>query len=315
MTKRESGGKHARFKGYKAPAAERVVTLAADHPAVVEGRTLFPGLVTSTRESPRFLIAGKNNAKIGAKVLKGPWAGMPIYTVTLEERKTCPRSCSQWRTCYGSSMQWPRRWDAFDPDFIPALAAEVITVGRQHPEGFVVRLHVLGDFFSTQYVLAWAHLLFLVPNLHVYGYTARRVDLDDRESQKIAAALAVLTDRMWSRFAVRTSHAEPGPGRAIVVAEDPAAPDVIICPAQTEATTSCATCGLCWAPVARGKTIAFLQHGMVRRAPSAAPGRPKAASPPPTAVDAVLIPPDRLAAARARLAEFDSILKPKEPRP
>ena len=165
----------ARFVGAK-PEPERTRGLTADHPAVVEGRTLFRDRVTPARENPRLLVSGMHNPKTGKKVLKGAWAGWPIYTLTLEERATCPRACSNWQTCYGNAMHWPRRADASDPDFIGALAAEVVTVARQHPEGLVVRLHVLGDFFSGPYVLLWAHLLDQCPNLHVFGYTGRRSD-------------------------------------------------------------------------------------------------------------------------------------------
>jgi hypothetical protein len=277
---RDPGGGQRRFVAYRSEP-EKSVGLPDDHAAVVEGRTLFPGNVVGPFSSPRLLVSGKNNPKTGATVMKGAWAGWPIYTLTLEERKTCPRSCAQWQGCYGNAMQWPRRNDAFHEDFIAALAAEVITVARQHPDGFVVRLHVLGDFYSARYVLVWAHLLRMLPNLHVYGYTARRVDRDDAESRKTAAAIAVLTSTMWDRFAIRTSHTEAGAERAIVVDEDPKSPDIIICPAQTEATEACATCGLCWAGAARSKTIAFLKHGLKtsrgrkpKAATPAAPGSP-----------------------------------------
>ncbi len=252
---------------------EQITGLGVGHPAVVEGRTLFPSTVVLPAASPRFLISGQNNSKIGADIIKGPWAGMKVFMLTLEERKTCPRSCAQWLTCYGSAMHLARRHDAFHEDFIPALAAEVITTvreamnerrrGRDKVKGVVIRLHVLGDFYSVRYVAMWAHLLAMLPDLHIYGYTARRVDQDDAESRRIARAIEELR-RAWSRFAVRTSHTEVGPGRAIVVDAPLEHPDVIMCPAQTKATETCGTCALCWSPAARGKTIAFLRHGMRR---------------------------------------------------
>lgn len=42
-----------------------------------------------------------------------------------------------------------------DSDFERYLIAEVITVARQHPEGLLVRLHSLGDFYSVEYVYIW----------------------------------------------------------------------------------------------------------------------------------------------------------------
>ena len=258
-------GLHARFEGIKPdPAKSRA--LSADHPAARDGRTVFLGNVATTAESARFLISGVNNSKIGGEVQKGPWAGMPIYTLTLEERATCPRSCEQWLTCYGNALHWPKRWDHRDPEFLPALEAEVITTGRLHRGGFVVRLHVLGDFYSPEYVLFWAKLLMRVPSLRVYGYTAcTRYDLDPNV-RRTAEAIHVLTERMWSRFAIRTSSDAPSVARSRAIVVDAAADDeaTVTCPAATGATSSCSTCALCWSPHARDKTIAFLRHGMTR---------------------------------------------------
>jgi hypothetical protein len=253
----------ARFTAAKAEP-ERTTGLADDHPAVVEGHTLFSGNVVQARQNPRLLVSGENNPKTGARVDKGQWAGFPIYTLTLEERATCPRGCSNWQTCYGNAMHWPRRADASDPDFIGALAAEVTTTARRHPQGLVIRLHVLGDFFSSRYVLLWAGLLQMFPNLHVFGYTGRRSDdAADPASARIGRAVEALRDGAWGRFAVRTSHTEAGPRRAIVVEEPTHQAGVITCPAQLEATATCGTCALCWS--APDKTIAFIRHGIKHR--------------------------------------------------
>lgn len=295
MSKPRASARIARFVGVK-PDPGNCRSLKADHPAAVEGRTIFPGNVASTASSQRFLVSGVNNSKIGKAVEKGAWAGMPIFTLTLEERKTCPRSCESWLSCYGNAQQWPKRWDHTDPDFLPALAAEVITLGRANPKGFVVRLHVLGDFYSAEYVLFWAELLAKVPSLHVYGYTARHLFDGDRESAKIAECIGVLTDHMWNRFAIRTSSSEDVAfSRAIVVEEDPNLPDVIVCPAQTGATECCGSCGLCWSPNARDKTIAFLRHGMKRLPGPRAAVKPVPVAPPaPSLKPAPAQPAERL---------------------
>jgi hypothetical protein len=238
--------------------------LSPSHPAAVEGRTLFPTQVVGTMESPRFLISGHNNPKLGKEVLKGPRKGWPIFQLSLEERATCPRSCTQWLTCYGDAMPYARR-HRVDAGFMEALRSEVLTVARANPGGLLIRLHALGDFYSVEYVLLWAELLAHLPQLHVFGYTARREDDSDQASVRIAKAIGYLTANLWERFAIRTSHAEPGAERAIVVTVDSEAPDIIVCPAQTGGTEACATCGLCWADAARDKTIAFLQHGRKKR--------------------------------------------------
>lgn len=263
-------GRLARFKPYKADP-DRVKALEPEHPAVREGRTLFPSTVVGTFESAKFLVSGKNSPKTGDRVEKGPWAGMPIFTLTLEERATCPRSCVQFLGCYGNAMQWARRNDVSDPDFIPALKAEVITLIRQvcskqrnrpayvPPKGIVVRLHILGDFYSVAYVEMWAKLLAFLPELHVFGYTARQAG----EPDGIGVAIAGLNAMYPDRWVIRTSRLEPGPGCAIVVTRRPTDKNIILCPAQEDGTENCATCGLCWLPAAHRKTIAFMLHGMV----------------------------------------------------
>jgi hypothetical protein len=249
----------------------RVQDLRADHPALIKGHSIFTDQVVGTHGSPRFLVSGHNNPKLGKKVLKGPRTGWPIFQLTLEERTTCPRSCPVWAGCYGNAMPYARR-HRVDAEFMGALRSEVLTVARQYPAGLLIRLHTLGDFFSVEYVLLWAELLAELPQLHVFGYTARREDDADPETQKIAKAVRMLTTGMWSRFAIRTSHPEFGSQRSVVVDVAPDVPNVIVCPAQVEATEACATCGLCWAEPARGKTIAFLKHGMKRAGPRFATG-------------------------------------------
>lgn len=246
------------------PATGKAMRLREDHPAAQWGATIFPRQVRTPGAARRILVTGRDQRKIGGRVRRaGAWDGWPIYTLTLEERGTCPRSCHHWLTCYGNSMQWAVRIDASDPAFIPELGIELEELQARHPAGFVVRLHILGDFYSTRYVAQWAAWLDRFPALHVYGYTAR-----DPESD-IGRMVAELASLAWDRFAVRLSSELPGPGRAITVF-DPNPPDlegVITCPAETEhpdgtrKTNGCGTCALCWHPAARSKTIRFIAHG------------------------------------------------------
>ena len=50
-------------------------------------------------EFENVLKCGRNNSKIGGDVLVGRLRGARIFTLTLEERATCPRSCAMWRAC------------------------------------------------------------------------------------------------------------------------------------------------------------------------------------------------------------------------
>jgi hypothetical protein len=131
--------------------------------------------------------------------------------------------------------------------------SEVALLDIDHPNGFAVRLHNLGDFYSVAYVELWARLLERHPALHVWGYTARWT-LND----PIAAALMPLTQRHWNRFAVRFSNAPAETCSTITVEHPFQVPDgTILCPEQVGKTESCSTCALCWGSKRR---IAFLQH-------------------------------------------------------
>lgn len=248
---------------------KQVKGLADDHPAVTEGRTLFPTTVVAPFDSPRLLVSGHNSRKLGKQVVKGPWKGMPIYQLTLEERATCDRSCEFWKICYGNAMHMARR-HKHGPALEKGLHSELGLLQRQYPKGFVVRLHVLGDFYSVEYVQLWRKWLQEFPALRVFGYTGRPRD------SEIGKAIKSLTDKHWYRFAIRFSEAGSKPQGATVIFRKPESavvPEGLVCPYDSGATECCATCGLCWAESARDKTIVFVAHGNTNA------GRPRKPAP------------------------------------
>lgn len=217
------------------------------HPAVVEGRTKYPTSVVNAADSPRILIEGKNQRKIGNMVTKGRWAGMPIYCLTLEERATCPRSCLEWRTCYGNGMHWSRR-HRDDGALMPRLREEIDALAARHSEGFVVRLHILGDFYSLEYASFWDAMLQAYPELRVFGFTAHPIT---SEIGRYLASMNTEGDRCWIRFS--GAHGAMG---SLVIADERASVHTL-CPAQTGKTDCCGTCGLCWT---MQKPIEFVRH-------------------------------------------------------
>lgn len=245
--KRNAGGTMRRFETPKPRGAR--INLHPGHPALVESKTLFPSRVFHASTLPRLLKSGHNASKIGKTVLKGRWAGFPIYTLTLEERATCPRSCEQWATCYGNNMHMAQRIIA-DDAMEARLWGELRQLNADHPTGFVVRLHVLGDFRDLPYVQLWQDALDEFSALHVFGYTAHE------PTSEIGAALSEISYHRWQRFAVRFSGSDRAEYGAEVVdnADDT---ENLICPAQTGKTECCATCALCWQTT---RTIAFLRH-------------------------------------------------------
>lgn len=224
-----------------------------DHPSIVEGRTRYRSTVIAPDREGFVLKSGTLHAKIGGKVLKGKWKGMPIYTLTLEERATCPESCGLWRACYGNHMHLAHRIE-HGQDLEDRLREEIdILAHKHHWSGFVVRLHILGDFYSEAYVRFWGAMLASYPQLHVFGYSARWERTDP-----IAVELVKLAIAQWDRFALRFSNAPVDTCSTVTIEHAGAKPaDAIICPQQLGQTESCSTCALCWQTE---KRIAFIRH-------------------------------------------------------
>ena len=237
-----------RFSGVEAPGEARIV-LAPHHPASREGTTFFPGSVIPAAQLPRLLKSGMNSRKIGGTVAKGKYRGLPIYTLTLEERETCPRSCEAWAFCYGNNMHWAQRISD-DGTLIRRLWAELASLNAEHKAGFLVRLHVLGDFYSVEYVDLWRQALADFPRMLVFGFTARR------PPDPIGIALARLAADFYDRFRIRFSGLRSPEDGAVVIGPGEA-PIGVPCPAESDPDRCCASCALCWHS---NKTISFRRH-------------------------------------------------------
>jgi hypothetical protein len=232
--------------------------LPYDHSAVMDSRTVYPKTVLRVipNDTP-VLKPGTYQCKIGGKILKSDWNGFPVFTLTLEERATCPKTCHHWGSCYGNGMHRAHRMP-HGPELERKLAIEVAGLAKKHPRGFAVRLHILGDFYSVGYVELWRKLLERYPALHIWGYTARI----DVERDPIASALVTLTQQNWDRgFRMRFSNAPPGfPAprtKSIEHLYQVVNDATTICPEQVGKTESCSTCAFCWQSK---KPIAFIQH-------------------------------------------------------
>lgn len=224
------------------------VTISRLHPAHCYGRTIFSSRVYDPDEVARVLKDGHQSRKIGKTVTKGPRRGWPIFTLTLEERATCPRTCVAWAYCYGNNMHAAERIVA-GVELEQAIWDELEALQHDHPGGFMVRLHILGDFYSTGYVDLWRRALDAFPALHVFGFTAR-----DRDADPIGSAVFALAMDDWDRFAVRFSGAAGKLWASRIGHDDP---DAVACPAQTGASECCASCMLC---IHSQRSISFARH-------------------------------------------------------
>lgn len=197
------------------------------------------------------LKPGRNNAKLGDRVTRKHWQGMPIFSLTLEERATCPTDCEQWNNCYGNNMPFAHRYDHTHSNFYNYLFTHIWQLIKKH-EQIVVRLHVLGDFVDAHYIDAWDKLLSTFPGLNVYGYTHHKLSTD--LGQRIMELNKLYTTRCRIRFSddPTTSFAAYTPNNVPDNCDN-----AIICPEQLGKTQSCATCAYCWAS---DNPVIFLEH-------------------------------------------------------
>ena len=240
----ERGARHTAAGGHN-------FTSRPDAPNIIGARTRYPHMLVTDDYQP--LKSGYNNTKIGKTVTKGRLKGAPIMTLTLEERDTCPSSCRHWFDCFGNRMNFARR-QAPGPMLERYLQSQLGAFEHLHPRGFLVRLHVLGDFYSVDYVLKWRKWMDSFTALNVYGYTAWA------PSTPIGEEVKSLADDYGPRFAMRWSdRGDIWATRATITVKDEKAErgDAIVCPAQTGKTDCCATCALCWQTT---RNIAFIAH-------------------------------------------------------
>lgn len=250
-----------KVKGARAPvqgellASPRVVApRLLKRPAIAAGRSIFHRKgVKRPDEMANVLVSGHSNVKIGRDVRKGALRGYWIYTLSLEERATCPRTCHHWATCYGNNMPYAKRVDHTDRRALQdAIVNDVLRLlnvrGRR---GILVRLHALGDFFSAPYVRFWAQLLDAYPRLAIYGYTAWSPSSD------IGKAITAVKRAHGGRFAIRWSNGGGASDCTVPIRTVDEPVNAIVCPEQTGATAACATCGLCWGTT---RNIAFVEH-------------------------------------------------------
>lgn len=241
-----------RFKATPVPTGKPSKTTGAE-----QSGTLFPGKVIQPNPREAVLKGGANNCKVGGDVLIGWMKGAKIFTLTLEERATCPRSCQLWGACYGNGMQHAIRWKA-GPDLEARLQAEVPKLCLMH-ERVLVRLHVLGDFYSIDYLRVWVELLDDFPNLAVYGFTAHL------PGTEIGDAIGRVRAALGHRFAIRHSGVAREWGAFTI--DFPTARkqlgDAIVCPEQVDAMAGgeskrhCGSCAACWSCE---NPIVFVEH-------------------------------------------------------
>jgi len=131
------------------------------------------------------------------------------------------------------------------------LEIEIAALMKKHPQGIVIRLHVLGDFYSVDYVNFWDEMLWKYSSLCLFGYTGRE------EESRIGKAIQELNRKFSERCVIRYSRSKEYTGSNLYAAEESFEGKSFVCPEQTGKSASCAACGLCWSV---SKTVRFLSH-------------------------------------------------------
>lgn len=202
------------------------------------------------------LKAADNNQKLGNVMQKSRWKGFKLFALTLEERATCWEGCQNLSRCYGDNMPFAYRY-RHGRALERALIKDCRTLQEKKAtrDGFIVRLHVLGDFYSVAYVEHWEKLLLRFPALHLFGYTHHR------HASPIGRAVSDLVARWPQRASFLRSDADepddPLPKAMTVLRGEAPVQGTVFCPEQTGRSASCATCGLC---MGGRVSVTFIDH-------------------------------------------------------
>lgn len=254
-TSRGSILRSARRIGLKPKRRRQYLRLDTTAEAIAKRTTLFPNTIVNTADSPRLLVDGYQQQKLGPVVRKGKWKGLAIYALTLTERATCPKRCKEWATCYGNGMHLARR-HVLGAALMRRLEEELDELLAKHRRGILVRLHVLGDFGrnaqqALPYVEFWREMLERHARLHVFGYTAHDPD------KPVGAHLLALNYEFADRCRIRFSGLIDNDGFGSVVIDKPEDSRFVVCPVETGKAKDCGSCALCWT---MKPTVEFVRH-------------------------------------------------------
>ena len=224
-----------------------MTSLSPTHQAIVNSQTMYRKNLHDAGNYKYAVIKASTNIKLGNKVTKGHLKGARIFTLTLEERATCDSECEHWLDCYGNNMPFGHRFEANDALMV-SIERDLDKLDAKG-KPYLVRLHILGDFFDLQYILFWRKQLKNRELLNIYGYTR------NHPNKPLGYALKLLRKQYGERFAIRFSNYPDDPMSA---QSEHVSTDGIECPHQLGLSESCGDCTLCWTMLT--KPVIFYDH-------------------------------------------------------
>jgi hypothetical protein len=239
-----------------------MLQLSKTQSAINNHKTIFNKTVKSVSDGmgkTERALKISTNKKLKKKISIGKYKGFPMVSLTLEERATCTNKCLFWAKCYGNNMPFATRYKV-DSGLLIQIEKDLDYYSTKYPNGFLVRLHVLGDFSSVDYVLFWERMLVEHPALHIFGYT------DRWHNNALCAGIRGQITRLrlkygW-RFAIRDSNNPNHNFTALSMNSEIAKTklknkELFICPEQLGKVNGCGDCGLCWTSK---KAVGFITH-------------------------------------------------------
>lgn len=186
---------------------------------------------------------------------------MPLFSLTLEEGATCPASCpmlqlrpkgKKWR-CYGANMPYAKRYRHGEL-LEDALMKDLRFLHEKYTNGFIVRLHVLGDFYSVDYVRFWENLLREHWRTRVFGFS--HVPAATPIGQEITQFVKLFSSRVSILRSTGADINDPLPKAVVIGKYDEVPQGFVTCPWQTH-RVPCTKCGLC---MSGQVNVAFREH-------------------------------------------------------
>ena len=149
-------------------------SLKSDHAAIQNATTVYMNskLTNLDPMEEKSVLKKSSNKKLGTRIVKGIWKNHNILTLTLTERETCPMSCKHWNDCYGNNLHLAKRIST--DGLMEKIEADLEALNPK--KSYAIRLHVLGDFYSVEYVEFWNRMFDKFDNIKIFGYTAHEID-------------------------------------------------------------------------------------------------------------------------------------------